>query len=43
LQVVEQAARRGDDDVDALAQPGDLGLMLTPPKMTTDRTGRCLP
>jgi hypothetical protein len=40
--VVEQAARRGDEDVDRFAA-AICGLMLTPPNITMEVSGRCLP
>jgi hypothetical protein len=41
--VVQQAARRGDEDLDAARSALVWGLMFTPPKMVVERRGMYLP
>jgi hypothetical protein len=41
--VVEQAARGGDEDVDRFLRRVICGLMATPPNITIEVSGRCLP
>jgi hypothetical protein len=41
--MVEQAAGRGDDDVDAARERAACGPKPTPPKIAAERKRRCLP